>query len=99
MNEKATSQIEKHFLIGNVYKRSRKYFDIMKLNHLEHQQEKLRRAPENTKETIESRVEESFICSEKLLTNKVHHDIDYFYGKVRADDSDEVETTYTARRY
>jgi hypothetical protein len=36
MSELATSQVEKHFLTNNVYKRSRRYFDIAKLNQLEH---------------------------------------------------------------
>ena len=56
MAESVTSQIEQHFIINNVYKRSRRYFDIMRLNQLEHQQELQRRLPQGSKQTIDSRV-------------------------------------------
>jgi hypothetical protein len=39
MSEQAVSQAERHFIVSNAIKRSRRYFDIPKLNHLEHQQE------------------------------------------------------------
>lgn len=64
MSEQAVSQVERHFIANNALKRSRRYFDIPKLNHLEHQQEVERRMPLPTKETIESRVSESFISSD-----------------------------------
>jgi hypothetical protein len=64
MSEQPLSQAERHFIISNAIKRSRRYFDIPKLNHLEHQQELERRMPLATKETIESRVGESFISSD-----------------------------------
>lgn len=96
MLEQATSQVEKHFITSSVYKRSRRYFDINKLNQIEHLQEVSRRMPLRTNETIESHVDGSFISSQELLKEKVHHDLDYFHTKAHADDADELETTYTA---
>lgn len=81
MSETLTSQIEKHFLMNSVYRRSRHYFDIPRLNQLEHQLEVKRRMPEATKETIDSRVSGSFVCSNDLLSDKVNHDISYFHSK------------------
>lgn len=37
MSDLATSQVEKHFITNKVYKRSRRYFDIAKLNQIEHE--------------------------------------------------------------
>jgi hypothetical protein len=98
MSEHSVSQVERHFIASNAIKRSRRYFDIPKLNQLEHQQEVERRMPLSTKETIESRVGESFISSDERLLTKVTNDLDFFHKKMR-DDQDETETAYTARTY
>jgi hypothetical protein len=90
MLEQVTSQVEKHFITSSVYKRSRRYFDINKLNQIEHLQEVSRRMPLRTNETIESHVDGSFISSDELLKEKVHNDLDYFYKKAHADEADEV---------
>lgn len=55
MKERSTTSIERHFLISNVYKRSRRYFDIVRLNQIEHQQEMQRRSPKTSKDTIDTR--------------------------------------------
>lgn len=39
MAETHVSQAEKHFIINNAYKRGRRYFDIVRLNQMERQQE------------------------------------------------------------
>ena len=48
MSQVAVSQVEKHFITNNVYKRSRRYFDISQLNRFEQQQQLSRRTPQLT---------------------------------------------------
>ena len=41
----ATSQVEKHFQKHNIYKRSKRYYDIKKMVEEEHSEELSRRKP------------------------------------------------------
>jgi len=88
MTDRSTTNIEKCFIMNNVYKRSRKYFDIVRLNQLEHQQELQRRQPKQSKDTIDTRLSESFICSDLLLSDKVNSDIGLFGSRKYNDDAD-----------
>ncbi len=45
MSALAVSQIEKHFITNEIYKRSRRYFDVIKLKSIENQDSKYRRVP------------------------------------------------------
>ena len=45
MSSLAVSQIEKHFITNEIYKRSRRYFDVIKLKSIEHNNSKSRRKP------------------------------------------------------
>ena len=96
MSDSAISQIEQHFLMNSVFKRGRRYFDVPKLNHIEHQQSIERRVPESSKQTIDSQVTDVFINSHDMLNNKVNHDLNYYQSKSFNEDQDEVETTYTS---
>lgn len=53
--------------------------------------------PPTSKQTIDTRVSDSFVNSNDLLSDKVNNDIDYFSSKVGLEDQDEVETTYTTQ--
>ena len=45
MSGLAVSQIEKHFQTNEIYKRSRRYFDVIKLKSIEQNNSKERRKP------------------------------------------------------
>ena len=77
--EQVTSQIEKHFITSSVYKRSRRHFDIGRLNRYEHQLQLSRRTPQHANETISSRLGESFVNSREVLSDNVSTDINLYY--------------------
>lgn len=59
------SQLEKRFIATSMYKRSKHYFDINKLNQIEVKQEQIRRKPyvETNVSSLDNKFEESFISA------------------------------------
>ena len=71
MSEKrATSQIEKHFQTHNIYKRSKNIIDIEQIKSLEKLEEINRRKPMYSKDTLDTRVDNSFVNFAEIYEEK-----------------------------
>ena len=57
----ATSQIEKHFQMHSIYKRSKDVLDMEQINSKELKHEINRRKPTQSVETLDTRVDSSFM--------------------------------------
>ena len=62
----ATSQIEKHFQLHTVYKRGKPFLDIEKMNEEERYQEIYRRIPNKSIQSLDTRVDSSFLNSAEI---------------------------------
>ena len=67
----ATSQVEKYFQKNNAYRRSKRYYDIEKIKLKEHTEEVKRRKPSASIETLDTRVDSSFVSSTKPMRQKL----------------------------
>lgn len=57
----ATSQIEKHFQMHSIYKRSKDVLDVEQLKSSEHRNAVYNRKPTHSIDTLDTRVDSSFM--------------------------------------
>lgn len=85
------SQMEKHFQMHTLYKRSKPILDLQKLKIQEDKQEIRRRKPNKCISTLDTRVDSSFLNSGELAHQRIEKDI----SDMRKRYEDENETNYT----
>lgn len=83
----ATSQVEKHFQMHSIYKRSRAVYDVEKMNESEHKHSANRRKPTNLQETLDTRVDSSFMNASDIRNQRLNKEISQF--KKRYHNADE----------
>ena len=93
----ANSVLERRFRTTTLYKRSRNYFDISRLNRLQQHQELHRRKPqtESTPCPLQTKFEESFFCTEAKLCERVRDTIDKTQNKFFRERTERSETCAT----
>lgn len=87
------SELERRFITTSMYKRSKNYFDISKLNQIELKQEQSRRKPyleAGFTEHIDNKLEESFISAQAKLNERLQTECEKHQRRFFHDDSDEV---------
>lgn len=96
MSSAVQSRLEKRFKTTSVYKRSKPYFDISRLNKLEQKEELSRRKPEEKRnEGINTKFSESFYSADLKNQERVQTELTKFHTRGWKEDLDETDTDYT----